>query len=71
MEITCPRDGVQLVGVEYYYGSTERYDGVSEWDCPSCGYRVGRWTKLELLDGFIESRFGKRGHIPVEGSEPS
>lgn len=29
-----------VIGVEYEGG----YDGVSEWECPDCGYREDRFT---------------------------
>lgn len=48
----------RVIGVEYPYGSPERYDGVSEWQCPDCGRREGRWTGKVLEDGEIEKRFG-------------
>lgn len=48
----------QIAGVEYAYGSTERYDGVSEWACGSCGAREGRWSGKRLAEGEIEPRFG-------------
>jgi hypothetical protein len=48
----------RVIGVEYAYGSPERYDGVSEWRCPDCGYREGRWTGKPLADGETEPRFG-------------
>ena len=38
----------RLIGVEYSYVSPYRYDGVSEWLCPDCGYREGRWSGREL-----------------------
>lgn len=47
-----------LIGVEYPYGDPQRYDGVSEWRCPFCGYREGRWTRKELQEGEVETRFG-------------
>lgn len=56
--------GTRVQGVEYAYESSERYDGVSEWVCPECGYREGRWTGAELRDGYVEPRHG-RGGVPV------
>ena len=53
--------------VEYAYGSEERYDGVSEVTCSLCGYREGRWTGMELKEGFIEPRFG-RGDKPIKAT---
>lgn len=46
------------IGVEYVYGSPNRYDGVSEWLCPECEVRVGRWTGKVLAEGEQEPRFG-------------
>lgn len=54
--------------VEYGYGSQERYDGVSEIQCMDdrCKGRTGRWTKEVIPDGFVESRFGERGHVKIQ-----
>lgn len=54
------RDGEysRVIGVEYAYGSPERYDGVSEWRCPYCGRREGRWSGRVLVHGEVEPRFG-------------
>lgn len=51
--------GSRLIGVEYAYGSPERYDGVSEWRCPDCRSRFGRWTGDILEDFIAEPRFGR------------
>lgn len=48
-----------VIGVEYEYGEPEHYDGVSEWRCPHCGYREGRWSGRELAEGDVERRFGR------------
>lgn len=48
----------RLIGVEYPYGHKDRYDGVSEWKCPQCGLRVGRWTGRVLADDETEPRWG-------------
>lgn len=45
-----------VVGVEYEYGDPYRYDGVSEWRCPHCGYREGRWSGKALAVGESERR---------------
>jgi hypothetical protein len=50
--------GSRVIGVEYAYGSPHRYDGVSEWRCPDCGYREGRWSGKALAEGESEPRFG-------------
>lgn len=48
------------IGVEYGYDAPAgcHYDGVSEWRCPDCGYREGRWSGRELADGEFEPRYG-------------
>lgn len=56
----CPACKTAMVGVEYGYGSPERYDGVSEWACFKCGKRIGRWSGKELKPGKIEPRYGKQ-----------
>lgn len=48
----------RVIGVEYAYGNPERYDGVSEWRCPDCGRREGRWSGRVLADEEIEPRYG-------------
>lgn len=48
----------RLIGVEYPYGHAQRYDGVSEWMCPDCGARRGRWSEKLLMEGEVELRFG-------------
>lgn len=69
----CPHCGANLlgpggtsllIGVEYAYGSPERYDGVSEWMCPNCKTREGRWTDAVLDENEVEPRHG-RGGVPV------
>lgn len=47
-------------GIEYAYDHPDRYDGVSEWSCPACGCRWGRWTGTVLGLGETEPRFGRR-----------
>lgn len=55
----CPACGcLNLIGVEYHYGHKDRYDGISEWRCPDCGTRTGRWSGRTLRDGESEPRFG-------------
>ena len=48
-----------MVGIEYAYGSPNRYDGVSEWLFPD-GHRVGRWSGKLLGEGEEELRHGGR-----------
>lgn len=59
-DLTLPDGGSRVIGVEYAYGDPNRYDGVSEWRCPDCGYREGRWTGRHLADQEAEPRFGER-----------
>ena len=59
----------RLIAVEYGYMHPERYDGVSEYRCPDCSFRVGRWTGLEIPKGYIESRFGAHGVVPTKKTE--
>jgi hypothetical protein len=40
----------RVIGVEYQGG----YDGVSEWHCPDCGRREGRFSGKVLGDGEFE-----------------
>lgn len=58
----CPKCGSKnIVAVEYWHDSPERYDGISEYDCKNCDYRQGRWTGEELKSGYIEPRLGHGG----------
>ena len=47
-----------LVAIEYPYGHPQRYDGVSEYMCPNCKTRWGRWTGNILGENESEPRFG-------------
>jgi len=51
-------DPNKTTGVEYAYGSPDRYDGVSEWRCAVCHARTGRWSGKVLTGGEKERRFG-------------
>jgi hypothetical protein len=46
----------RVIGVEYPYGVPERHDGVSEWMCPDCGRREGRFSGKVLAEGELERR---------------
>lgn len=56
----------RVIGVEYWYGSPERYDGISEYRCPDCKTRWGRWTGQVIPPGYCESRWGERGVVEIE-----
>ncbi len=63
----CKKCGSKdIMGIEYGYPSKEQYDGISEWSCIKCGYRQGRWSEEELKDGYIESRFNKKGQVKIK-----
>lgn len=51
----------RVIGVEYAHGNPYRYDGISEWRCPDCGLREGRWTGNVLTGDEYEPRYGGRG----------
>jgi transposase-like protein len=42
-----------IIGIEYDYLSPYHYDGISEWRCEDCGYRINRFTGQELKEGEI------------------
>jgi len=54
----CPECKEHMIGVEYWYTSPNRYDGVSEWMCLPCDIRIGRWSGKRLAEGEEEKRFG-------------
>lgn len=49
----------KIIGIEYASGEPESYDGISEYTCPHCKTRWGRWTGKELAKGEVEKRFGR------------
>ncbi len=66
--MTCPKCGKPMWGVQYC-GTSEDYDGVSEWACRAgCGYRIGRWTNRELVGAEIEKRHGL-ARLPLHDHE--
>lgn len=44
----------RVIGVEYSHDMPEHYDGLSEYRCPDCGARFGRWTGKQLAEGEAE-----------------
>lgn len=50
---------VQPFAIEYSYDSPEHYDGISEFQCPRCRRREGRWTGRVLTGGGTEPRLGE------------
>lgn len=67
-----------IIGVEYPYGHPDRYDGISEWRCPACGAREGRWSGKTLAEGETEPRRGgnclrnsEQDQLPPETQNPS
>lgn len=65
----CPLDDSKnLVSVEYWYGSKQRYGGISEYMFQPCGHRFGRWTGKIIPEGFCEPRYGEGGKpVKAEG----
>lgn len=56
----CPDDQTKMIGIEYYLLHPEHYDGISEWLCPKCQLRIGRWTGKRLAEGEDEPRHGAK-----------
>jgi len=66
MTYSCRKCGSEnIVLVEYEWRNPEFYDGISEVECIDCKARFGRWSGLEIPDGFVESRYGERGIVKV------
>lgn len=62
----CCREGQRgpfsaVVGVQYSDASDAYYDGVSEWKCPACEIRWGRWSGRVLAPGEVEMPFSRAG----------
>ena len=57
--ITHKECGAPMICVEYDWKSPEHYDGTSEYWCPACNIRIGRWTGKILDDEELEPRYGK------------
>lgn len=55
--LCCGATRDALMGHQYR-GTSQDYDGVSEWVCQVCGQRRGRWSGLVLKPGEIERQFG-------------
>jgi Zn ribbon nucleic-acid-binding protein len=54
----CPRCQSTNKILHEYKMTSQDYDGISEIRCVDCGYREGRWSGLELKEGYIERRYG-------------
>lgn len=46
----------RIIGIEYPHTSPNHWDGVSEWLCPDCGRRKGRFSGKALADDEEERR---------------
>ena len=55
---TCKKCNKENIVSVQYRGTTEDYDGISEYECIDCWYRQGRWSGKELLEGELEKRYG-------------
>lgn len=56
---------VMPIGVQYTHDHPEHYDGTSEWNCPRCGRREGRWTGKVLTGGASEPRHGQERNVTI------
>lgn len=61
----CPKCKIEMIGVQYLDAGSKvipkehQYDGISEFFCTECGYRVGRWSGRELKgSNDYERKFG-------------
>lgn len=54
----CRDCGEPVIYIEYAYDHPERYDGVSEFFCPGCQLRIGRWSGRVLTGDMVEPRLG-------------
>lgn len=57
---------VLAIGEIYADDHPEHHDGVSEWRCPRCGRREGRWTGAVLTGGASEPRLGEERDAKIE-----
>lgn len=48
----------RVIGIKYHYSHSQHDDGISEWMCPDCGFREGRWTGKILVGSECEMRKG-------------
>lgn len=56
----------RVIGIEH----RGRYDGVSEWECPYCGYAEDRFTGQEIRAGRKDSDHKVKAQ-PVSLKEPA
>ena len=63
--MNCPKCQAEMIAVQYAWDEPEHYDGVSEWLCPACELRIGRWTGRELKEGEVEPRYGRERRSEV------
>lgn len=64
----CDRT-VPAIGVIYADEHPEHHDGVSEWECPRCQRREGRWTGKVLTGDSSEPRQGEETHESIKAEE--
>ena len=43
-----------MIMVQYSFDHYQAWDGWSEWNCPGCDLRIGRWSQKELVKGEVE-----------------
>ena len=59
----CKKCGSKnIISIEYFYSKNipdeHLYDGISEFRCQDCGFRIGRWSGRELKGDDYERRYG-------------
>jgi len=54
----CPNCKSQNIEAVEYRGTSQDYDGTSEYRCLLCGQRTGRWTGRALGEGELEPVYG-------------
>ena len=63
------REYSRVIGVEYVHDHPEHFDGVSEWRCPDCGRREGRFTGSILTGGASEPRDGVEDDTKIAAAQ--
>ena len=59
----CPKGHKRIIAIEYGYGDSYRYDGISEIKCFTCKKRYGRWTGKVLKRNEKEPPYGDPKYI--------
>lgn len=60
---------VLAIGEIYADDHPEHHDGVSEWRCPRCGRREGRWSGRILTGGSSEPLLGEEDEARIAAEQ--